>query len=164
MTVVTPNKVEDFAAWRCLWWVYQRLCEIQLANGYNTQPLVTMNFEEFRNASTDAALLIECEGHGSGEQGIGGGGGGPASQPMVNLVVMGNVRFGTDLPRRAAMALEQDVRTTLSTTVSDMRGTIGRGFSLRWNECTHDAGMLTPEREAAFRLSFSFTYPQSSTW
>jgi hypothetical protein len=159
-----PNRVEDFMAWRCLWWVYQRLSEIQLANGYNTQPTVTMDYEEYRNASTDAALLVECEGHGSGEQGIGGGGGGPASLPMVNIVILGSVRFGTDLPRRAAMALEQDARTATATTVADMRETIGRGFSLRWNDCTHDAGVLTPEREAAFRLSCSFTYPQGSTW
>ena len=159
-----PNRVEVFMAWRCLWWVYQRLSEIQLANGYNTQPTVTMNYEEYRNASTDAALLVECEGHGSGEQGIGGGGGGPASLPMVNIVILGSVRFGTDLPRRAAMALEQDARTAVATTVADMRETIGRGFSLRWNDCTHDAGVLTPEREAAFRLSCSFTYRQGSTW
>lgn len=160
----TPNKIETFGAWRCLWYVYQRLLEIQLANGYNTQPTVTMNFEEYRNASTDAALLIECESHGAGEQGIGGGGGGPATQPLVNLVIMGSVRFGTDLPRRAAMALEQDARTAIATAVSEMRTTIGRGYSLRWNDCTHDAGLLTPEREAAFRLSCSFTYPQASTW
>jgi hypothetical protein len=159
-----PNNIEAFAAWRCLWWSYQRLLEIQHANGYNCQPLVTMNFEEYRNSTTDAALLIECESHSAGEQGIGGGGGGPASMPSVTLVVRGSVRYGTDLPRRAAMALEQDVRTAIATSVADMRSTIGRGFSLRWNECTHDAGVLSPEREAAFILSFSFTYPQSSTW
>lgn len=162
--MTTPNRIEEFGAWRCLWYVFQQLKTIQLANGFNTQPTVTMDFEEYRNAQTDGVLLIECESHPAGEQGIGGGGGGPSSQPQVNLVIFGNVRYGTDLPRRAAMALEQDARTAVATAVSAMRSATGKGYSLRWGDCIHDAGALTPEREAAFKLYCSFTYPQGSTW
>jgi hypothetical protein len=139
-------------------WIHDQLLGICLARGYNTQPLVTMDMDAYRQATTTYALVVECETHNATEHGIN------QVQMGPEFVIHGNAIVGTGIPRREAFKLEQDVRTAIDTAMVSLRANRGRGFSLRWGNCSHDGGTLSPERQAGFRLYLSLNYPQGSTW
>jgi hypothetical protein len=158
-----PNKIEDFMAWRAYHYFFRALEGIRVANGYNTDPLVTMDYNTYRNSTTDFAVLIEAEDHGAFDHGVGGAGG-PRVYQSLELIAIGNAKVKGGLPRKQAFKLEQDVRTAIHSAVAGMKETIGKGAMFEFGACPHDAGILTPENEAGFRLSFRVGYPQGKTW
>ena len=160
------SKVEDLVAWRLMWWVYRQLKTISQAGGYNYSPSVTMDYNEFTAAQTRAAILFEMNTHAPSETVVGGTElSSPGVQMDAEFTINANVllRDG-EPPRKAALALEQDVRNCLHGKVKDMRAALGRGFTFRYGSCQHDAGMLTPEKEAGFRLYITYRYSHGSDW
>lgn len=157
------RKIEEFMAWRVYQYFFNALSEIRVARGYNTDPFVTMNYEEYRNASASHAVLIEVESHDAFEHAPGGDDGPRVGQGLV-MVVMGSAQIEQGIPRKEAFKLEQDVRTAIHTGVRSLLSTIGRSAAFEFGDCPHDAGTLTPENEAGFRLSFRIGYPQGKTW
>jgi hypothetical protein len=153
-----PNKVEQFAPWQAMQWLHQQLMTIDHAHGYNTQPFVTMDRQQYQQAGTTCAVVVECEANDPQEHGLNN------TVMMSRFVIEGNVQITMDIPRRAAMALEQDVRTAIATAMAALRAAKGKAYSLQWGPCAHDAGDLSPAREAGFRLNLTLIYPQGSTW
>jgi len=154
-----PNKVEQFAPWLAMQWLYQQALTIDHAHGYNTQPFVTMDHQEYNEATTTFAVSIECETNDPQEHGLN-------SVVMASrFVIYGNATVELDIPRRAAFALEQDLRTAIGSAMATLRATKSKAYSLQWGQCTHDAGALSPHRQAGFRLNLTLIYPQgSNTW
>ena len=72
-------------------------------------------------------------------------------------------RFAGDANDRLTL-VTRDVRTAIHSSVPDLNDTIGKKAAFEFGDCPHDAGTLTPEKEAGFRLSFRFGYPQGQTW
>jgi hypothetical protein len=159
-----PRDVEQFVPYRLFWYVYQQLQTIQRAAGYNTDADVHIDATAYSQSQSANALFLYCEDEGADDQQMGGGDGSPRVMSRPTFTVLGSVRYGTDLPLRAQMALEQDVRTAIQTSVDGVRAIAGVGVFLRWGECDRFIVSLTGEREAGFRITCSFTYPQGSTW
>ena len=159
-----PRDVEHFVAWRILWYVYQRLRIIQQANGYNCDAAVFLDVEAYRQSSDKFALFVYSDGEGPDDQLVGGGNGSPRVHSRMNITINASIKYDLDMPARAQMQLEQDVKTALQTGVSGMRTLVGTGVSFSWGECQRFVTSLTAEREAGFSLSCSFLYPQGSTW
>lgn len=159
-------KIENFVGWKLMWWVYRALKEIQVAEGYNYSPTVTMDFHEYQESTAKAAVFLECDSHSTvGSKISGATGGVPRFEQSLDLVLHCNVKLGVEeQPRRAAFALEQDVRTCLHGGLPDLVAAMGRGFVFRFSDCRHDGGVLAPDREAGFRLSLNYKYPQGSNW
>ena len=161
---MTPRTIEQFVAWRIFWYVYQQLLTVQRANGYNTDAGVYIDATEYGNSQEANALFLYCDDEGVDSTEMGGGDGSGRAMSRVNLTMLGSIRYGTELPLKAQMALEQDVRTAIQTSVDGVRAIAGVGVSHRWGECSRFIVSLTGEKEAGFRLSCSFTYPQGSNW
>lgn len=159
-------KVEDFVAWRVMWWTYRALRAIREANGYNTSPLVTLDADEYADAEARNALLMECVSHSPMEHNIGGSSEGiPRVEMEISLEITGSIKLRDgEVPRKAAFALEQDVRKCLHGNLRTMVSDLGRPFVFRFGDCQHDAGVLTPEKEAGFRLFITYRYPHGSGW
>lgn len=160
-----PNLVADFVPWRVLLLVHNKLADIGLHGGYNTQPLVTMDYEEFRQASVDCALLVLCGDLNIVENDIGDGStGATRTQPEIVLTVHGSVKTKAGNQQAALMALLQDVLTALSLKPNELREETGRGITMRISNARLMTINLTGEREAAFTLEAVFRYSQGSTW
>lgn len=159
-----PRNVEHFVPWRILWYVYQRLRLIQQANGYNCDAAVFLDVEAYRQSSDKFALLVYTDGETPQDQSVGGGNSSRQTASSMGLTIMGSIKYDLDMPARAQMQLEQDVRTALQTGVAGMRTLAGTGVSFQWGECQRFVTSLTAEREAGFSLTCSFLYPQGSTW
>lgn len=159
-----PREVDQFVPWRIFWYVYQQLLTIQRAAGYNTDADVHIDATAYSQSQAANALFIYCEDEGADDQQMGGGNGSPRVNSRINLTVLGSVKYGTEIPLRAQMALEQDVRTAIQTSVAGVRDIADVGVFLRWGECNRFIVSLTGDREAGFRLTCSFTYPQGSNW
>lgn len=162
--MATPRKIDEFLAWRMFNFCYGQLKSIRQAHGYNTDPFVTDNYTEYKNSGSKFALLIEVESHDTYDKGVGGGNNIPLIFQALTCVVTGSVQLGRDRPRKVAFQLEQDVRTAIHSGLQDMNATIGRAADFEFGACPHDAGELTPDNEAGFRLSFRLGYPQGKTW
>lgn len=161
-----PNSVDQFVPWRIMQYVENRLkVELGAHGGYNTQPLVTMDYDEYRNATTDCALMIDVPDLRAAEHAIGDGttGATRVTQEVV-LNVYGSVKTKTEHPQRALMSLVQDVLTLLSGHPSDLREAIGRGVSMRVNNVSLATFTLTGKVESAFNLEVVFVYQQGSVW
>ena len=156
-----PRKVDEFVPYRLLVYCEDRLRGISEAAGYNCNAFVTTDAEEFEESTAKHTLLLETE---PGSPVLHGVGGDPMVQQATGFLVVGISKYETEHPRRLAMALEQDVRTALHSGVSDIRASVGRGCSFRFQGSQHDGGFLSPDKEAGFRLSISFTWSQSSDW
>jgi hypothetical protein len=159
-----PRSVDSFVAWRLLWYVYQRLQLIQRANGYNTDAAVFLSLEEYRQSSDKWALLVYSDADTPEDQMMGGGNGSPRVHNRTSFTIMGSIQYEGDFPSKAAMALEQDVRTALQTGVDGVRALAGANVSFRWEPAQRFITALSGEREAGFSVSCSYLYPQGSTW
>jgi len=163
--MATPKKIDDFIAWRLFLYCFRQLQGIRIASGYNTDPFVTMNMEEFRTSGTKFAVLIEVDDHSPQEHGVGGSDGdGPRVLQILTMTIEGSVQVERDIPRKEAFKLEQDVRTAIHSGVSGLKSKIGRSAAFEFGECPHDGGILTPDNEAGFRLLIGLKYPQGSNW
>ena len=158
-----PNHIESFIGWKIMEVVYRRLCEIQRARGYNTDPLVSMDWPEVQNTDKSFSLFLECIGHHAVEHAVGGNLG-PRVTMALELMICGYVQYDTGVPRKMAMSLEQDAREAVHAIATQFNTLIGRGVSFAWGDCTHDGGALSPEKEANFTLLCTFTYQQSAGW
>ena len=156
-----PNKVDDFVPFRLLEFVVSRLESISVATGYNTDPFVTTHYDEAKESQAKYTIFVETEGGSPRRQGVGGD---LSVQPALDFVVTGVARYENEHPRRLAMALEQDLRTALHSGIPEIKTWLGRGASFRFDDCTHDGGVLAPFKEAGFRMHFSFTWSQKSDW
>lgn len=161
---MTPRGVEQFVDWRLLWYVYQQLRTIQMANGYNCDAAVYLDVEEYRQSQDQFALFVMSDGWTPAEHNVGGGHGAPRVESSMEITIMASVRPKADLPQRALMALEQDVKTAISTSIATMKPSVGVVASLRWQNVDRFVAVLTPEREAGFTATCSFLYPQNSIW
>ncbi len=123
-----PRDVDQFVAWRLLWYCFQKLQGIQQAAGYNNDAEVYLDAEGYRNSSARCALLIYSDGESIDDSFMGGGGGGPRVDTSTNVTINGSFRYGVDSPARCAMSLEQDVRTALQTAVTAARPIVAAGF------------------------------------
>lgn len=159
-----PRDVEQFVPYRLFWYVYQQLQTIQRAAGYNTDADVHIDATAYSQSQAANALFLYCEDGGVDDTQMGGGDGSGRGMVRTTLSILGSVKYKTDLPLRAQMALEQDVRTSIQTSVDGFRAVGNVGVFLRWGECSRFIVSLTGEREAGFRITCSFTYPQGSTW
>ena len=161
-----PQSVDQFVPWRILQYVKTRL-EVELGQhgGYNTQPLVTLDYDEYKNASTDCALFIDVPDLRMTEHNIGDGlTGATRVTPDVVVTIYGSVKTKTEQPSRALMALVQDTLTLLSGHPADMRAAIGRGVTMRPQNVETGTFTLTGLKESAFNLEVVFSYQQGSTW
>lgn len=159
-----PRDIEQFVPWRVLWYCYQQLLTVQRAHGFNCDADVYMDATEYQQSAAKSAVLIFSEEEGADDQQMGGGHGSPRLNERTGITILGSVKYDVDIPTRAQMALEQDVRTALQQSVDGMRSLVGVGVSFRWGECQRYVVGLTGEREAGFRLTCSVTYPQGSNW
>lgn len=156
-----PRKVDEFVPYRLLLYVLDRLGSITEANGYNCTAFVTTDAQEYENSAAKHTLFVETDPTAPILHGVGGD---PIVQDQIGFVVVGVSKYETEHPRRLAMALEQDVRTAIHSGVGEIRASVGRGCSFRFTGCQHDGGFLAPDKEAGFRLRFSFTWSQGSDW
>lgn len=160
-----PNLVADFVPWRVLLLVHNKLADIGLHGGYNTQPLATMDYEEFRQASVDCALLVLCNDLNIVENDIGDGTtGATRATPEIAISVHGSVQTKTGNQQLMLMALAQDVLTALSLKPQELRTETGRGITMRLGNVQLATVNLTGEREAVFTIEAMFRYSQGSTW
>lgn len=159
-----PNAVETYMPWRILLWAHNRIADVAHSGGFNTQPLVTMDYEEYKNASTDQAVFVESATINMVDNNLGGGFGATRVEVEVLIAVHGSVQYKAGNPQMALMALLQDVKTALSTNMEDMRATVGRGVTGRFAGVTLAYGTLDAKNEAIFRLDVSFKYQQNAVW
>lgn len=161
-----PNSIEQFVPWRILQYVKTRL-EVELGQhgGYNTQPLVTLDYEAWRNSTVDCALFIDSPDLRITEHYIGDGStGATRGVPEVVLTIYGSVKTKLDQPQRAMMALLQDTLTLLSVHPKDMRAAIGCGVTMRVQSADTATFNLTGLVESVFNLEVVYSYQQGSTW
>ena len=156
-----PNKIDDFVPWRIHKFIRARLDLISPAMGYNTAPFITDDFSAFENGSAKHRLFFEFPGIEVPVQGIGDNN---TAEPVIAADIVGYSRFETEHPRRLSMMLEQDVRASIHSGMSETRTSIGRGCSLSFGSCIYDGGALAPHKEVGFRLTVNFTWSQRSGW
>lgn len=156
-----PNKVEEFRGYRLYRLVERALRGIRVANGYNTNPYVTLDFNDGveHEKSEQHVVVLEVTDHNIDDVKAGGN-----VRPRLVMEVTTTSNVDNEVPRVLSMALEQDVRTALVESVALVRDEINAGCVFRFGECSHDGGALAPQKQAGFVLEFSYTYPQGPTW
>ena len=156
----TPQSIDAFIAWKVVVHLAEFLAEIRKTAGFNTDPSVHIDFNEWADTPAKYSILLEVAGHNTILESVG-----PRHRQTVEVRIVGSVSLDDgDIPRRHAMMLEQDVRTALDRAAEVARQEIGRGFSCAYGTCAHDAGLLTPDKQAGFTLDYSYIYPQGAVW
>lgn len=157
-----PQLVEQSTAYRLLRLAESALTAIRKTSGYNTQPYVTLDFGDALEAEHARRHILHLD---TSEHRVIETKPGPRWEPELELVITG-ISNATDgeVPRVLSLALEQDVRTAIAGSVASVRDEIAKGCVLRFGDCIHDAGALAPKKQAGFRLSITWQYPQGSTW
>lgn len=156
-----PNHIEDFTAYRLLKLTEDALSGIRVANGYNTDPLVTLDPTEAVEAvSTHRHVIYLDTADHSVDETLSG----PNYRPVLTIELSGVAHVDNEVPRVLAMALEQDVRTAIAASITTVRAQIAKGCILRFEDCPHYGVGIMPEKQAGFVLSITWKYPQGSTW
>jgi hypothetical protein len=160
-----PNCVAEFIPWRVTEIVHETLKNIGHHAGYNTQPLVTLDREEYRNSTIDDSLFLDGADLRIIENEVGDGSTGATRvTPEIVLTIYGSAFAPGGMPQMAIMALLQDTLTALSVLPGTLRVTTGRGMTMRIENAQTQTFNLTGKPEAVFNLEVVFRYLQGSTW
>ncbi len=155
-----PNKVDDFVPYKLLLFVEDRLRLISKALGYNCDLAVFWDWDSFEESSAKYKVFFDSVSDDTTDNFVGDS----RMTQSETIQVFGVVDYETERPRRAAMKLEQDVRTALHTGFSDLRTYTASGCSARFGRSTHDGGHLSPMKRAGFELPITFKWSQDSDW
>ena len=155
-----PNKIDNGRRWLILKTVMAQLAKIRRAEGYNLQPLVSMEADEavaWYEADGTAALWVQPGDEVMEIEGPAG-----LHHCSLEIVVNGYVtRVDGELNKRRESLL-QDVRFCLANTVAEVRTQSGAGF-LTFGDCENDEGLLTEVNRAWFAQPVVYQYPQGAT-
>ena len=154
-----PNKIADNVRQKILDAIVARLGTITLANGYNTQPLVTTEWATAETADPHFAIWVVIGDENTSEPTLMAG-----DQMALELLIHGYVKKGNDDIQKDMNRLLQDVRTAIHTYGPEMRAAIGTGSFQGFGLCETDMGVLSKNGHGLFLQPINVTYSQGEVW
>jgi len=143
--------------------IRKRLGTIQIAAGYNTNPVVT---EDYRHPDRGLQIIWVDSGTEVFEsQGIS-----QISQCALTILITGLVHVGPDSDEESLDALLQDIRSCIAAHVTGIADDINDGVGgnvqpmLTWGQCDTDQGILREEGEAMVIQPLIITYLNGPEW